>query len=399
MILPSSASAYNVFGGTKNIKVGESVKLETEPSTYYTVSGKWSVEGNACTITSRSNRSCTISGIRPGEATVRWTGVVGSADYDYTWYINVSQDSSDGGNNNGGGDNSGGDSSDDENGSTPYDESWSDNYDISWFNKNKDVFVLSTSQELAGVAYLVNNGYTTFKGKTIKLGNDINLFGRNWTSIGVDSSKPFEGTFDGQGHIINGMFICFQNSQQHIYGFFGVFNGVSILNTVFKGEISVNDPTFDKENLYVGGIVGRINNKSTINKCVSEIDIYIHKSSDTNLCNITAGGILGYTNNGCKISYCSHIGNIHVGDYGGKKFNLPVIGGIAGIAYFSEIKMCENYSSKISCHAPSIRGDEYIAEIGGITGSGGDAYYCRSIINTINRGSRDFLCRSELNFV
>ena len=83
ILLPSSAYAYVVYGGTKNIKVGESVTLETEPSTYYTVAGTWSIEGNACTFSSKLNRSCTISGSREGEATVRWVGVVGSADYGY----------------------------------------------------------------------------------------------------------------------------------------------------------------------------------------------------------------------------------------------------------------------------------------------------------------------------
>lgn len=381
ILLPSSASAYVVYGGTKYIKVGEEIELETEPSTYYTVTGSWTREGNSCNFVSRSNRHCTIRGIKAGETTIRWEGVVGSADYEYYWYIEVSGDPEPPGPGPGPDPNP---DPDPEPAPAP-EASWADSYDISWYNKNNNEFVVSTNKELSGVAYLVNNGYTTFKGKTIKLGKNIDLSEKRWTTIGITKSQPFEGSFDGQNHTISGIYITLQDSQQTFYGFFGVFAGVSILNTIFKGVVNINNPIFEYEssNFDVGGIVGRIDSKATISRCVSDMDIYLKKSSYSDNGNSRVGGILGFTEYACKISSCSHRGNIHVGDYDGKKFNLPYIGGIAGISYFAVIEMCENYSSIISCHSPSIRGLGSNAYIGGITGNGGKAYYCRSIINKI----------------
>lgn len=386
VILPSTATAYSVYGGTKNIKVGESVQLETEPSTYYTVSGKWSIEGNACTITSKSDRSCTISGIRAGEATVRWTGVIGSADYDYFWYINVSQDSS-GGENNSGGGNTPNDNTD----IPKYESSWADSYDVSWYNKNNDVFIISTNQELAGLAYLVNNGYTTFKGKTIKLGNDIDLTGKNWTTIGVNRSLPFEGSFDGQGHTISGVYVTKQKSKQNIYGFFGVINGNSILNTIFKGEIYVKNPDFDDEtdDFSIGGIAGFMY-YTTIDKCVSAMKMHfsIKKSSQ----NVNVGGVCGTAGTSCKIKRCSHIGDISVVDeqklLSSDSQMLITIGGILGEgAKNSTIEMCENISSEFLCYAyghDNSKGAITIPiGIGGISGNECIALNCRSIINRI----------------
>ena len=53
LFLPTATFAY-VDGGTKQINVGESVKLEIERSTYYTVTGNWSKSSNTFFQTVRS---------------------------------------------------------------------------------------------------------------------------------------------------------------------------------------------------------------------------------------------------------------------------------------------------------------------------------------------------------
>lgn len=49
-----------------------------------------------------------------------------------------------------------------------------DNYDISWYDANKTGFTINTAEQLAGVSVLVQRK-NNFSGKTINLGNDINL--------------------------------------------------------------------------------------------------------------------------------------------------------------------------------------------------------------------------------
>lgn len=84
----------------------------------------------------------------------------------------------------------------------PFD-SWQNggNYSISWFKKNQSEFTITTNKELAGMAYLVNNGYTDFANKTIKLTADIDLTGKFWIPCDM-----FKGTFDGAGHTISGIY-------------------------------------------------------------------------------------------------------------------------------------------------------------------------------------------------
>lgn len=98
---------------------------------------------------------------------------------------------------------------------------WDGTVDKSWFDNSQSEFTITTAAQLAGLAEWVNEG-TTFEGKTIKLGADIDLNGKKdgatewfsgdtlntnhiWTPIGVydyDKKYDFRGTFDGQGHTI-----------------------------------------------------------------------------------------------------------------------------------------------------------------------------------------------------
>lgn len=82
---------------------------------------------------------------------------------------------------------------------------WDGSVDIGWYEDGKNEFKLSTPQQLAGLAELVNNG-NTFEGKKVFIEkdmffNDWNSTINAWTSIASTSSGiSFEGTFDGQGH-------------------------------------------------------------------------------------------------------------------------------------------------------------------------------------------------------
>ncbi|MFU2434249.1 MAG: hypothetical protein ACM678_10325, partial [Clostridiales bacterium] len=73
---------------------------------------------------------------------------------------------------------------------------WDGTSDTNWYNDNETEFTLTTAEELAGLAALVNKG-NTFENKTVKLGGNINLSGSEWTSIG-SGGQGWKGTFDGQ---------------------------------------------------------------------------------------------------------------------------------------------------------------------------------------------------------
>ena len=94
---------------------------------------------------------------------------------------------------------------------------WDGTADISWYNDEDTAFYISSSQELAGFAQLVNEG-NSFKDKTVTLKNDITLNAEDldgwnetestvqlWTPIGSDEENYFAGTFDGAFFSIYGL--------------------------------------------------------------------------------------------------------------------------------------------------------------------------------------------------
>ena len=86
------------------------------------------------------------------------------------------------------------------------DDSWNGTAkDTSWYtaDTNATTYTISDAAELAGLAQLVNDGTTTFSGKTIKLGDDIDLNNKEWTPIG-NSTYAFQGTFDGSKEDVEG---------------------------------------------------------------------------------------------------------------------------------------------------------------------------------------------------
>ena len=100
---------------------------------------------------------------------------------------------------------------------------WNGEIDETWYDPSSKEFSLSTAQQLAGLSSLVGKG-VTFKKKTVSLAKDIllndlsagssffDLPPKNaWSPIGQISSNGttrFEGTFDGCGHRIRGMYVC-----------------------------------------------------------------------------------------------------------------------------------------------------------------------------------------------
>ena len=67
---------------------------------------------------------------------------------------------------------------------------------------------VGTFAELQAFAEAVNGG-ETFAGRTVTLTVNVYLGGESnpWTAIGT-SSHPFKGTFDGNGHVISGLYIA-----------------------------------------------------------------------------------------------------------------------------------------------------------------------------------------------
>ena len=183
---------------------------------------------------------------------------------------------------------------------------WDGSADISWYEPGAQAYNLTTAEQLAGLAKLVNEGTSNFDGKTITLGADIFLndtagIGEGiwasvprtkWTPIG-SSLHPFRGEFDGiagkKNRKIYGLFIS--DVTKNYAGLFGYTIGVKISNLdIIAGSVSAKD--------YVGALVG-FAAKGAITNVHSEI-----KASGNNC----VGGLVGYSTS--SLSKSSVINNV-----------------------------------------------------------------------------------------
>ena len=111
--------------------------------------------------------------------------------------------------------------------------SWFDAADTSWWNAAQSSFTISTPEQLAGLARLVNQGITDFSGKTITLANNINLAGRKWELM---AGYYFQGVFDGAGHMISNMNLF---SELHEIGLFGVIGANGTVKNVKLTDVDI----------------------------------------------------------------------------------------------------------------------------------------------------------------
>ncbi|MBP3361863.1 MAG: CotH kinase family protein [Clostridia bacterium] len=161
----------------------------------------------------------------------------------------------------------------------------------------------------------------------------------SWQPIGT-SANAFAGTFNGNGHVIKGLYISSDSTEYA--GLFGYTSDTAqIRSVVLEGEIKAPK---------AGGICG--NNKGKISSCIS--NVYVEAGS-------VSGGTAGYSNG--EISNCKNIGTIIV--------SQKTAGGIVGeTAPGGIVSSCQNYGY-VAC--PS--------EAGGICGRSNN-----TITDCINKG-------------
>ena len=192
-----------------------------------------------------------------------------------------------------------------------------------------------------------------------------------WTPIG-DGSKPYVGTFDGQGHTIKGLFI---DSNAGYVGLFGrIGNGGTVQNLTLADStirISRSDST-----AYVGGICGY--NDGTIQNCCNSVKATATVTGSS----ICVGGICGYNNNG-SITSCSNSGNVTgSGSSVTGSGSTANVGGICG----------ENWGSIENCsNSGSVEGSS-MAAVGGICGRNRDSITNCSNSGDVSGGSVGGIC-------
>lgn len=209
---------------------------------------------------------------------------------------------------------------------------------------------ITTAAQLAEIATLVNAGrLETFllndadAAVSLKLMNDLDLSaygqsyngGKGWVPIGIDG-KPFKGSFDGDGHIISGLYI--NDTGLNNAGLFGYVSGGNI-TSLSLSAVNIHAST------WVGAIAGNINGST------SNIKACRVNGTVSGVYNI--GGVVGWVNYGL-IHACSFAGMVsgsNIEEY------TASLGGVAGKV--TEGSLQHSYSTA------AVSGSEYV---GGIVG-------------------------------
>ena len=216
-------------------------------------------------------------------------------------------------------------------------KSWLTFADTGWYTGNEKTYTLTTAQQLAGLAKLVNEQNVTFAGVTILLGNDISLASIDgstgsctWTAIGSSLQKPFSGTFDGQGHTIFAMEAYNTGSYAALFG--------CCVDAELKNLTLCGSAAGEARASYAAGLAAYAKGCS-----LEDINVYV----DVNASGTHAGGVAAYICDGTSVTGCFSYGAVS---------GISGVGGIVGLCYSASdtITGCANF--------------------GPVTGSGSGAY-------------------------
>lgn len=122
------------------------------------------------------------------------------------------------------------------------------------------VYQISSGAELAWFAAKVNGGDYKLSAKLV---SDIDLCGHDWTPIGGSKSNTaYQGTFTGDGHTIDGLYI---NNTLTYQALFGYTTNSHISGITVSGEVNAKQ--------YVAGVVAFMGPKATVDRCVNKAKV------------------------------------------------------------------------------------------------------------------------------
>ena len=211
----------------------------------------------------------------------------------------------------------------------------------------------------------VNSG-GNYSGTTVYLEADIDFTGdlsRQFNPIGVNGTNLFQGTFDGQGHLVSNLTI--ETSLQFV-GLFGLSEKAVIRNVIMDSSCSIVSRYEGSDNGYVGGISG--------------------------YCRLSQVSVTGT----CRISNSVNLGSV---SFDGSTENLLYLGGIVGRICWQVITNCANYGAITA--SGNVGNNSYVGGIVGMAGggAGGGLTGQYQITNCLNYGIITHRCTSNTSYV
>lgn len=253
---------------------------------------------------------------------------------------------------------------------------WIQLADTSWYNTSATTFTLNSATELAGLAKLTKNG-NNFSGKTIVLGDDIDLNGLEWTPIGV-TGKPFLGAFNGGNHTISNL-SCNMPEASRV-GLFGTMwqksggvknltiHNATVTGDAYVGALIGQSGSQVVENINITGLVkleamgGGVACIAGYNQYGRVENITIDVDAGSYVKGYLSGGVLGHSPEGKSNTNLIRRNIVSNIDVYGTTHNS---GGLAGISsYYATFENCV-----ITGNVYLTQADARNIKIGGIVGT------------------------------
>jgi len=221
-------------------------------------------------------------------------------------------------------------------------------FDLEWYDADASKFELKTEKELRGLALI--SATDDFNGKTITLEEDMDLKDKDWLPIG-SSFTAFAGTFDGQMKTIKGVHVDTTTAGAGLFGIIASAGNVA--------NFYLTDSTFKSTKTELGSVAGY--SAGTISTVYSDADIV---SSEKN-----SGGIVGKISNSATVEKCWFAGDIELSGAQGKQSG-GIAGYVANAGANVSITDCL-YTGSLTFTATSTN---WALRIGGIMGGAQDYY-------------------------
>ncbi len=276
-------------------------------------------------------------------------------------------------------------------------DAWDGGVDISWYNDSDSEFTLTTAEQFAGFAFLVNGAQTynpalgesvtpdfgyycpggrkdcdprnftngnSFEGKTVKLGTNLDFLARDdggnliklpggelltMMPVGFSTFVPFKGTFDGNGYTIKNIFqgmwdalgmpvTLYKDGDRKItYENFVRLGVFGVVEDATIKNLTVDNISFNTE-CVTGGVAGQANGSFVFE------DITVKNSVVGSSAGWRAGGLIGQSYGDLTVKDVTVGDTVTVAQVGGN-YDTSV-GGILG-AYYGDSIAFENCS--VSC--------------------------------------------------
>lgn len=239
-------------------------------------------------------------------------------------------------------------------------------------------YTIENGEQLAYLASLVNAG-DNFDGKYVSITSSINLGEKEFKPIALgyegsrtekewNMTKEFDGTLNGNGHVIAGVKI----SQRWV-------NGVGIIGVLGENGVVENLKTYNGTVIgrtCVGGIVGA--GKGKVINCVNNLEIIAQDGELLINSGSMAGGIIGWAPKG-TIENCINNGTITGKDESAGSRKGIHVGGIVGYSDTEGELLINNCANNGNVTAG-------FQLVGGIIGGALEANQKLTITKCINRG-------------